>query len=231
MKAAIEFMRELHSHNEKPWFDAHKDWYREAKAEVDALASDMIKGIRSFDSSIPPMGPSDCVYRIYRDLRFSKDKTPYKDNMGFYICRDGKKSTYGGYYFQIGSPANPHMLAIGAYMPTPKELKVIREDIMMGEGDFREILSRVDPRLKFDTYGALKKVPKGFPDGTPDSEFYKLKRFLLYMIPDEKILLGKDPAGQLCAILKTAKPFLDYVNRALDFCKEETKEYFTSFDF
>ena len=231
MKAAIEFMKELSLHNEKAWFDAHKDWYRQAKAEVDDLAARMISGIRAFDSSIGPLSPSDCVYRIYRDLRFSKDKTPYKDNMGFYICRDGKKSTYGGYYFQIGSPNNPHMLAVGAYMPTPRELKTIREDIMMGDGDFREILSKVDPRLHLDTDGALKKVPKGFPDGTPDSEYFKLKRFLLCMIPDEKLLKGKDPAKEMCSILESAKPFLDYVNRALDFCKEESKEYFTSFDF
>ena len=231
MKAAIEFMKELSLHNEKPWFDAHKDWYKQAKAEVDDLAARMISGIRAFDSSIGPLSPSDCVYRIYRDLRFSKDKTPYKDNMGFYICRDGKKSTYGGYYFQIGSPKNPHMLAVGAYMPTPRELKTIREDIMMGDGDFREILSKVDPRLHLDTDGALKKVPKGFPDGTPDSEYFKLKRFLLCMIPDEKMLKGKDPSKEMCLILESAKPFLDYVNRALDFCKEESKEYFTSFDF
>ncbi|MBQ6579104.1 MAG: DUF2461 domain-containing protein [Bacteroidales bacterium] len=231
MKAAIEFMKELSLHNEKAWFDAHKDWYRQAKAEVDDLAARMISGIRAFDPSIGPLSPSDCVYRIYRDLRFSKDKTPYKDNMGFYICRDGKKSTYGGYYFQIGSPKNPHMLAVGAYMPTPRELKTIREDIMMGDGDFREIISKVDPRLYLDTDGALKKVPKGFPDGTPDSEYFKLKRFLLCMIPDEKMLKGKDPAKELCSILESAKPFLDYVNRALDFCKEESKEYFTSFDF
>ncbi|MBQ3882455.1 MAG: DUF2461 domain-containing protein [Bacteroidales bacterium] len=231
MKAAIEFMKELSLHNEKAWFDAHKDWYKQAKAEVDDLAARMISGIRAFDSSIGPLSPSDCVYRIYRDLRFSKDKTPYKDNMGFYICRDGKKSTYGGYYFQIGSPNNPHMLAVGAYMPTPRELKTIREDIMMGDGDFRKILSKVDPRLHLDTDGALKKVPKGFPDNTPDSEYFKLKRFLLCMIPDEKLLKGKDPAKEMCSILESAKPFLDYVNRALDFCKEESKEYFTSFDF
>ena len=231
MKAAIEFMKELSLHNEKAWFDAHKDWYRQAKAEVDDLAARMISGIRACDPSIGPLSPSDCVYRIYRDLRFSKDKTPYKDNMGFYICRDGKKSTYGGYYFQIGSPNNPHMLAVGAYMPTPHELKTIREDIMMGDGDFRKILSKVDPRLHLDTDGALKKVPKGFPDGTPDSEYFKLKRFLLCMIPDEKLLKGKDPAKEMCSILESTKPFLDYVNRALDFCKEESKEYFTSFDF
>ncbi len=231
MKAAIEFMKELSLHNEKAWFDAHKDWYRQAKAEVDDLAARMISGIRAFDPSIGPLSPSDCVYRIYRDLRFSKDKTPYKDNMGFYICRDGKKSTYGGYYFQIGSPKNPHMLAVGAYMPTPRELKTIREDIMMGDGDFRQILSKVDARLYLDTDGALKKVPKGFPDGTPDSEYFKLKRFLLCMIPDEKMLKGKDPAKEMCSILESAKPFLDYVNRALDFCKEESKEYFTSLDF
>lgn len=231
MKTAIEFMKALSDHNDKAWFDANKDWYKEAKAQVDSLAAGMIQGIRSFDPAIGPLSPSDCVYRIYRDLRFSKDKTPYKDNMGFYICRDGKKSTYGGYYFQIGSPGNPHMLAIGAYMPTPRELKTIREDIMMGDGDFRAILAGVDSRLHLDTNGALKKVPKGFPDGTPDSEYYKLKRFLLYMTPDEKLLCGKDPAGKLCDILRTAKPFLDYVNRALDFCKEEQKEYFTSFDF
>ena len=231
MREAIRFLRELSLNNNKPWFDSNKDRYLHAKAEIDLFASELVKGIRSFDNEIGPLSPSDCTYRIYRDLRFSKDKTPYKTNMGIYICRDGKKSTHGGYYVQIGSTLESHMLAVGAYMPTPAELKVIREDILMGEGDFRETLSKADPRLHLDTEAALKRVPKGFPEGTPDSEFFKLKRFLLYMIPDDKMLCRKDSASEICSIFKSAKPFLDYINRALDYCREESKEYFTSFDF
>lgn len=87
MKETLRFLQDLSLNNNKEWFDANKDRYLAAKSTLDALAVELIDGIRSFDGTIGPLSPKDCTYRIYRDLRFSKDKTPYKTHMGLYINR------------------------------------------------------------------------------------------------------------------------------------------------
>ena len=109
--------------------------------------------------------------------------------------------------------------------------QVLREDIQLGGGDFRRILDGLSPGLVLDTSESLKKVPKGFPAKGPDTEFFKLKNFSLVESLDDGFILSPDLADQVLAIFRTGKPFLDYVNRAIDYCREEQKEYFTSLDF
>ena len=231
MKDTLKFLTDLSRNNNKEWFDANKDRCLEAKSKVEALTGDVLAGIRSFDDTIGPLSPKDCTYRIYRDQRFSKDKTPYKTHMGVYINRGGKKSGYSGYYFHLGAKSYGNMVAVGDIWCPPEVLKVIREDIMLGGGDFRKILSEVDPRLVLDMDGALKRVPAGFPKDTPDSDFYRVKAFCLYYAPDDKFFTDKDLASRLVDVFHSAKPFLDYINRAIDYCREEKKEYFSSLDF
>ena len=222
MKEVIQFLQELSEHNEKPWFEANKKRYLAAKEKVDQLAVELIEAIRAFDDSIGPLTPKDCTWRIYRDTRFSNDKRPYKTQMGVYVARGGKKSGFNGYYFQIGAPESGHMLASGNYYCPPPVLKILREDILYGNGDFREILSKVDPRMKLDLSESLKRTPAGFPADGPDAEYFKLKNFCLLWIPDDKFVTGKDLVQRLAAIFQTTKPFLDYTNRAIDFYREES---------
>lgn len=231
MKDTLKFLTDLSRNNNKEWFDANKSRYLEAKSKVEAITGDVLAGIRSFDDTIGPLSPKDCTYRIYRDQRFSKDKTPYKTHMGVYINRGGKKSGYSGYYFHLGAKSYGNMIAVGDIWCPPEVLKVIREDIMLGGGDFRKILSEVDPRLVLDMNGALKRVPAGFPSDTPDSDFYRVKAFCLYFAPDDKFFTEKDLASRLVDVFHSAKPFLDYINRAIDYCREEKKEYFSSLDY
>ena len=230
MKQVLRFLHSLSLHNDKVWFEAHKADYLKAKATVSELAVKLIEGIRSFDASIGPLSVSDCTYRIYRDVRFSKDKSPYKTHMGIFINRGGKKSGYSGYYFHIDGSGN-HLLAIGNYFTEPRVLKVLREDIQLGGGDFRMILEGVAPGLELDTDGALKKVPNGYPADSPDADFFKLKNFCLVMNLNDDFILSPNLADDILEIFKTGTPFLDYVNRAIDFCREERIEYFTSLDF
>jgi len=231
MKETLKFLNDLSRNNDKIWFDANKGRYLEAKAKVEALAADVLSGVRSFDDTIGPLNPKDCTYRIYRDIRFSKDKTPYKTHMGVYINRGGKKSGYSGYYFHLGARNFGNMVAAGDIWCPPDALKVIREDIMLGGGDFRKILSGVDSRLVLDMDGALKRVPAGFPTGTPDSDFYRIKAFCLSYAPEDKFFTEKDLALRLVEIFRSAKPFIDYINRAIEYTREEKKEYFSSMDF
>ena len=230
MKQVLRFLRSLSLHNDKVWFEARKADYLKAKTTVGELALKLIEGIRSFDDSIGPLSVSDCTYRIYRDVRFSKDKSPYKTHMGIFVNRGGKKSGYSGYYFHIDGGSD-HMLAVGNYFTEPRVLKVLREDIQLGGGDFRRILDSLAPGLVLDTSESLKKVPKGFPTEGPDAEYFKLKNFCLVEGLDDDFILSPDLTDNVLAIFKTGKPFLDYVNRAIDYCREESKEYFTSLDF
>lgn len=230
MKQVIRFLTQLSRNNNKEWFDAHRADYQQAKATVSELTVKLIDGIRKFDDTIGPLSVSDCTYRIFRDLRFSKDKSPYKTHMGIFITRGGKKSGYSGYYFHIDGNGG-HMLAMGDYMTEPRVLKTLREDIEMGGGDFRRIIESQAPGVVLDTEGALKKVPKGFPADSPDAEYFKLKNFCLVKDLDKEFLLSPDLVDNLLEIFQKGKPFLDYVNRAIDFCREEQKEYFTSLDF
>jgi uncharacterized protein (DUF2461 family) len=112
------------------------------------------------------------------------------------------------------------MLAAGDYWCDPKVLNILREDIEMSDGGFRNILAQADPRFELDYEGALKKVPAGFPADTPDSDFYRLKRFCMAFTPDEKFILEPNLAERVAAIFKTTKPFLDFINRAVTWSKE-----------
>ncbi len=220
MKQVLDFLRNLLLNNEKPWFDAHKADYLQAKDTINAFAEELIDGIRSFDDTVGPLSVADCTYRIYRDVRFSKDKSPYKTHMGIYVCRGGKKSGYSGYYFHIDGSGD-HLLAVGNYYTEPKVLKILREDISMGGGDFRRILSGVAPGLELERESALKKVPAGFAADSPDAEYLKLRNFCLVKMLDDDFILSPNLKKNVLKIFKSATPFLHYINRAIDYCREE----------
>lgn len=99
MQDVIEFLRQLRLHNDRTWFEANKSWYRDAQSQFAAFVEELIAGIARFDSSVQGLAAKDCTYRIYRDTRFSADKTPYKTHMGAYVCRGGKKSGICGLLF------------------------------------------------------------------------------------------------------------------------------------
>lgn len=227
MERVLDFLRNLRDNNNRDWFIAHKEDYLRAKNVFDGFALDLAKAISAFDSSIGKLQLSDMTWRIYRDVRFAKNKDPYKCHMGVYVCRGGKKSGYSGYYFHVsaaddGGWEKGHMMAVGNYFMEPKVVRILREDILYGKGDFRKILAGIDPRMVFETDNALKKVPKGFPEDSPDSEYFKLKNFGMNWQPDDDFILSPGLPGRLADIFRTAKPFLDYINRAIEFSREDT---------
>ncbi|MBQ7221843.1 MAG: DUF2461 domain-containing protein [Bacteroidales bacterium] len=226
MQRVLNFLEKLHDNNNREWFHAHKQDYLAAQNIFNEFAMEFLKGIRSFDDSIGDLQLKDITYRIYRDTRFSKDKSPYKNHMGVYVCPGGKKSGFGGYYFQIsaareGGWEEGHMLAAGDYRADPKVVRTLREDILNGNGDFRAILNNLDKRFILDTSIALKKVPAGFPADSPDSELFRLKNFLISYSPDTKFITSSGMLDEVLAVFKTAAPFIHYINRAIEFCKED----------
>jgi uncharacterized protein (TIGR02453 family) len=152
MDTIISFLRQLEANNNKPWFDAHKGEYMEARANFNAIVEKLIHGISEFDPTVRGVGIKECTYRIHKDMRFSKDGLPYKTHFGAFVARGGKKSGYSGYYFHIGTGSGEiypcrSFLAVGNYYMEPKVLKILREDIELGGGDFDRIIKGLDPSL------------------------------------------------------------------------------------
>ena len=228
MKKALAFLEQLSVNNNRPWFEQHKGEYLEARAEFDAFVTRLIDGIRGFDDTIGPMTVKDCTYRIYRDVRFSKNKEPYKCHFGAFIAPGGRKAGNCGYYFQISAAKSGgwevgHIVAVGDYMCDPKVVKVLREDIEFGGDEFDRIVRSADPRMVIDSSQSLKKVPSGCPKGTINEEYFKLRNFCLCYAPDTGTVLSKGFENELLKLFESAKPFKDYINRAIEYVREEER--------
>lgn len=226
MKEIIDFLRQLEANNNRVWFNEHKGRFLELQARFHDFTNELIQEISAFDPSVAGLTAKDCTYRIYRDTRFSEDKSPYKHHLGAYICPGGKKSGYSGYYFQVstGSEAgypSSHMLAVGDYCCDPKVLQILREDIAGGEGDFEAIVKQAEPLFQLDYDCSLKRNPKGFPADAPYSQYLRLKAFCLYHTPDDDFLCADLLAQRVADLFSRTKPFLDYLNRAIRYVREE----------
>jgi uncharacterized protein (TIGR02453 family) len=226
MEEIIEFLRALRDNNNRPWFQEHKEQYLHCVRLFEGIAARLIAGVEAFDDSVRGLQVKDCTYRIYRDIRFSPDKRPYKCHMGCYICPGGKKSGYVGYYFHIGAGGKDegypygHLLAVGHYCYDPKALTTIREDIVNGDGDFDRIVRHeCSPLFALDREGELKRIPAGFPADTPWGDYLRLKNLCLYHTPDDAFMTAPDVVEQTITLFRTTLPFTRYINRAISFSR------------
>lgn len=223
MSDILQFLRELDQNNNKEWFTANKERYQQVLQQWYAFCEALIREIGQYDADIARLTVKDCTYRIYRDTRFSNDKTPYKTHFGVFLSKGGKKSLHSGYYFHVGTGEgncypHAHMLATGNYCYDPKCIRILREDIAYGWEEFHsEVLAKADPAFHVDMDGALKKVPKEYPADAPYADFMRLKSFCLLTYVDDAFITSPDLVQRLSTLFRTTKPFNDYVNRAVDF--------------
>jgi len=227
MKTSISFLRELIANNHKEWFDAHREYYREAKDEFDQFIERLIVEIRQFDPTIGLITAKDCTYRIYRDVRFSNDKTPYKNHFGAYIAQGGRKSPLGGYYFHI-EPANAgylnhSMWAGGIYCPDAPTLKAIRTDICEYPEEYKAIIHNQEftDTFKWFDGNMLTTVPKGFPKDFPDIDLIKRKDYTYYRNIDEQMLFSDHLLEESIRVFKLMLPFNRFMNRAIAYLQTE----------
>lgn len=223
MKKLIAFFEALDANNNKEWFDAHKAEYLEAKAELDELALRFLKGVESFDDRVQGLGLKDITYRIYRDIRFSPDKTPYKNWCGVYVCPKGKKSGMAGYYIHFEPHNDTYFLCGGLYNPTKEVIASVRDEIMCSPEEFHEaILGCEGFHLNWET--ALRKMPKGWDETDPHSEYYRLRSYEVYKPLSRADVLREDYLERAIADLKLCQPFNEILNRCFDFAIEEAAE-------
>ena len=212
----FDFLRQLAANNNREWFVEHKAMYQAATQEFDKLLAVLIARIGEFDSSIRHLQPKDCTYRIYRDLRFSPDKTPYKIHFGGFISAKGKKSLHCGYYFHLQPEGS--LYAGGTYGLTPKQLQEIRYSIFDGIEEYRKIVENKHFKRLFPSIGEaqLKSAPKGFPKDFPYMELLKPKDFTVWKYLDDSFFQQPDFVDSLVEYAKASKPFLDFLNYTID---------------
>jgi uncharacterized protein (TIGR02453 family) len=195
-KYVFSFLAALKENNNRDWFTANKDAYLEAKDSFEGFINGIIPLIRAIDPRVDMITARDCTFRIYRDVRFSKEKSPYKPNMGAYIARGGKSSQMAGYYIHI--EPGQSFLAGGLYMPQPDVLKKVREEIHYNYGEFRMIID--DPGFvkvfgRIDDDQKLTNPPKGFPKDFLGIELLKYKNYaVMHFVTDEQVLKGDYPS-------------------------------------
>lgn len=174
MKEIYEFLQQLSTNNNKEWFDKNRELFKSSQQKLLHLTEILINEIRSFDKEINYLDPKNCIYRIYRDVRFSNDKTPYKTNFGTFIAKKGKNGGYPGYYFHI--QPDECFVSGGIYMPQPEFLKAIRNEIYYHAEDFIEIIEAPEFKNTFSFFDEdkMKTNPKDFPK---DFEHIELLRY------------------------------------------------------
>jgi uncharacterized protein (TIGR02453 family) len=216
MLQVIEFLQDLSENNNREWFQKNKKRYDESREKILFLTEVLINELREFDSDIPALEPKDCIFRIYRDVRFSHNKSPYKTNFGSFIAKGGRKSVYAGYYFHI--EPNGCFVGGGVYMPAAETLKAIREYIAENGEEFLTIINNKDfkkfyPKMMDDK---LKTSPKGF---SAEHEFIDLLRYKSFAFSSQlnkSQLLADDFIQYLVESFKILHPVNRFLNEAIE---------------
>lgn len=180
MQSTFKFLKALASHNEKPWFDANKKTYDACKKEFTAVIDKVIRHASKFDGDLQGLEASKTLFRINRDVRFSKDKSPYKTNFGASINPGGKKSNIPGYYVHM--EPGKSFLAGGCWGPEPNVLAAIRQEIDYNWEDFTKIINHKDFKTYFKKLSEedkLKNPPKGYDAENPMIDILKNRHFVV----------------------------------------------------
>ncbi len=215
----LQFLTDLKANNDRDWFAANKPRYVAANKEFHQFVDALILEIQKFDPTLIHFTAKDCVFRIYRDVRFGKDKSPYKTHLGAHVTAAAKKSeihTRAGYYLHL-EPGDT-MLAGGAYMPESNWLKAIRQEIVYNTAEFNGILNSEEYKQYFGKMEGekLKTTPKGYDADHPAIELLKHKSFLsTHKCTDAQVLSGGF-LKHCAAVFKALHPFDMFLNRAMD---------------
>lgn len=223
MEEVMLFLNSIVANNNRQWFLEHKSLYLRAQEHINKIAEQLIDGVSKFDPLVKNIGVKDCTYRIYRDIRFSPDKRPYKTHIGIYICPQGKKSGLAGYYIHFeGEDAKyfgGNSLYTGLYNPDKETLKSIREDISYDGLSFEKAIEKAK-NFRLDTSNSLKKMPKGFDTEHPQEYLLRLKEYnLIQRIPD-KLLYDNHLIEWTLEEFKSSYEFNALLNKAALFVRE-----------
>ena len=234
-KLILSFLRNIAINNNREWFHSHKAEYEAAHKNFEADVERLIVRLSEFDSEIAHLSVKDCVYRFYRDIRFSPDKSPYKRHFGAFICGKGKKSLRGGYYIHV-QPGNC-FVAIGNYWLPTNILTSCRNEIMAnidewrrhvengkfvkyfgypGQGHMEDYTDEDHVSPKGFGMTNLKKAPKDFPADYEFLPYLKMKDYCCWHALSDDFFEGDKWMDEIVDMCKTAKPMMDFMNAVID---------------
>ena len=212
----LDFIKDVAENNDREWFAANKARYEAAREDIYTLIDQLIPELAAVDSAFPIDTPAKkCLMRIYRDVRFSKNKDPYKSNYGVSFDVKGRGVTTPDYYLHI--QPGKSFLGVGFWMPEPAVLKKIREEIDYNTSEFTDIINAKDFKklFKLSEEDKLKKAPKGYEADHPQIELLKLKSFIAVYQLDDKELVNKEIVDKLRTAFKVINPFVLFLRNAV----------------
>lgn len=216
MEKVLEFLKELSANNNREWFQDNKKWYNESREKMTFLTDVLINEIGKFDPAVRGVLTKDSMFRIFRDVRFSKDKRPYKTNFGSFICKGGRKSVNPGYYFHL-EPGGC-FIGGGIYMPPAEPLRAIRNFIAEHAEEYREIIDDPDFKKEFpEMYDdKLKTAPKGFSKDHEHIDLLRYKSFIFSKTFNDSIVTGDKYVQEMVSAFHRLYPVNRFLYQAVD---------------
>ena len=212
IQRVLTFLRRLRENNNREWFQANRDDFETARADFEDYIAALIAEL-SQTESLAGISPKDCIFRLNRDLRFTKDKTPYKPYMSAYVAPGGRKSRRLGYYVHI-QPGNHSMLGGGLHEPEPQQIAAWRRSVDRDPASFRKIATAKSFRKYFETVGGgtLKTAPKGYPKDHPHLDLLRLKSVTVSRSISDALVTSPQFLRETLATFEAMRPFLRYLD-------------------
>jgi len=219
-QSTLDFLAELKANNNRDWFEANRPRYQQASADFFDTVAQFIQTLASFDSGISEVqpDPKSCIMRIYRDVRFSKDKTPYKTGFFAYVSKGGRKGPLAGYYLHLESGNS--FVGGGLYMPEPSVLAKTREAIEARLDEWQSIVTAPELLAAFpkgvQPSGALKRAPKGYDESNPAIEWLRYKGYFTQRFFSDTEVLSGDFVEKLGICCRAVMPIVSFLNSAIE---------------
>ena len=216
----IQFLTKLKKNNSREWFNQHREDYDSAKENFIELVNQILTQVGKIDQDLSVLTYKDCIFRINRDVRFSKNKDPYKTNMAAYFVKGGKKSWLAGYYFHC-EPGGKSFIGGGLYGGEPDQIKKIRQEIDYNWSAFKGILQHKQFKKMFGDLSrqegmSLIREPKGYEKDNPAIDYIKLKNFIVSVPVADEELTDKVLVKKIITAFTTMQPLLQFLNRAME---------------
>lgn len=216
----IQFLTKLKKSNSREWFNEHRNEYDAAKENFIELVNQILSQAGQFDQDIAVLTYKDCIFRINRDVRFSKNKDPYKNNMAAYFVKGGKKSWLAGYYFHF-EPGGKSFIGGGLYGGEPNQIKKVRQEIDYNWEAFKGILQNKNFKKTFGGLSreegmSLVREPKGYDKDNPAIDYIKLKNFIVSVPVTDEELTDQKLVKKIITAFTTMQPLLQFLNRAME---------------
>ena len=216
--ATLKFLKDLRKNNNKAWFDTNRPRYENAKADFTQFVQSVIDKYGRKDTGIAHLKAKDCMFRINRDVRFSKDKSPYKTNMGAYFNEEGKKSPLAGYYFHC--EPGKSFVGGGLWMPLPADLSKVRQEIDYNLEAFQKIVESrrfkaLYQGLSTDREYILSRVPKGYESDNPAAAYLKMKSYVATSALSDTELTTPGMVKKVSEAFETLQPMVRFLNDAI----------------